>query len=277
MLRHTWDRAARIVDADRIVTVITAGQERYLEEEVQLGLPGTVLVQPGNKETAPGLLLPLLWIARRCPRASVAVFPADHFVCHEERFATSVRTALATAEYWPDRLTLLGVGAEGPETSYGWICPGAPIAPGTTPELYPVRRFWEKPDQWMAARLFAAGCLWNTLVLAGRLGAYLGLAESCVPQILEPLRAAAGRLETGEEAAALREVYDRIPSANISRDLLARRPEALMVLAVRDVGWSDLGDADRVVRTLRRFDWRPSWLPAYARAESQTLAAAPLG
>jgi len=98
-----------------------------------------------------------------------------------------------------------------------------------------------------------------------------------VPQILEPLRAAAGRLETGEEAAALREAYDRIPSANISRDLLARRPEALMVLAVRDVGWSDLGDADRVVRTLRRFDWRPSWLPAYARAESQTLAAAPLG
>jgi mannose-1-phosphate guanylyltransferase len=43
-------------------------------------MPGTVLVQPANRETAPGLFLPLLWIARRDPEATVVVFPADHFI-----------------------------------------------------------------------------------------------------------------------------------------------------------------------------------------------------
>lgn len=59
MLRHTWDRAARVVKSDRIVTVITAGQERYLEEEARRGVPGAVLVQPANRETAAGLLVAL--------------------------------------------------------------------------------------------------------------------------------------------------------------------------------------------------------------------------
>ncbi len=132
MLWHTWDRAARVVDPARIVTVLTAGQEQYLDGEARWGVPGTVLVQPGNRETAPGLVLPLLWIARRDPGATAAVFPADQFVWREERFARSVRTALAAAESWPHRLTLLGVEAEGPETGYGWITPGPALAPGSS-------------------------------------------------------------------------------------------------------------------------------------------------
>jgi len=264
MLRHTWDRAAQVVDPARIVTIITAGQERYLDEEAREGVPGTVLVQPENKETAPGLLLPLLWIARRNPAASAAVFPSDHFIWMEERFARSVRTALAAAEYWPHRLALLGVEADGPETGYGWITPGAPLALGSSPELYAVHRFWEKPDRQTAARLFAARSLWNTLVLAGRVQATLALAESWVPQVLEPLRAAAPSLGTPGEAAALATAYGRIPAANFSRSLLSRCPGSLMVLAARYMGWSDWGDPDRVVHTLQRYDRRPGWLPAYA-------------
>jgi mannose-1-phosphate guanylyltransferase len=60
MLRHTWDRARRIAAPDRILTVITAGQEAYLQDEPSGSVPGSVLVQPANKDTAPGLLLPLL-------------------------------------------------------------------------------------------------------------------------------------------------------------------------------------------------------------------------
>ncbi len=274
MLRHTWDRAARVVDPDRIVTVITAGQEPYLDEEAGHGVPGTVLVQPENKETAPGLILPLLWIARRAPGATVAVLPADHFVWDEERFATAVRTALAAAEYWPDRLLLLGAEAEGPETGYGWIAPGGVLAQGSAPELHTVRRFWEKPDRQTAARLFACGYFWNTLVLAGRLGAYLRLAAAEAPEALGPLGAIAECLGTSMEAAALRAAYARIPRTNLSHVLLARRPEALMVLAVRGLGWSDWGDAERILGSLRRFNRRPGWLPADAQGRAQAGACA---
>lgn len=42
MLRHTWDRAARVVDPGRIVTIVTAGQERYLDEEARMACRGPV-------------------------------------------------------------------------------------------------------------------------------------------------------------------------------------------------------------------------------------------
>ncbi len=274
MVRHTWDRAARVVEPDRIVTVITAGQEPYLEEEAGQGVPGSVLVQPENKETAAGLILPLLWIARRAPGATVVVLPADHFVWDEERFAAAVRTALAAAEYWPDRLLLLGAEAEGPETGYGWIAPGAALALGSAPELHAVRRFWEKPDRHTAAHLFARGYLWNTLVLAGRLDAYLRLAAAEAPEVLGALGTIGECLGTPLEAEALRAAYARMPRTNLSHALLARRPEALMVLTVRGLGWSDWGDAERILGSLRRFDRRPSWLRAYAQGRAQAGACA---
>jgi mannose-1-phosphate guanylyltransferase len=269
MLRHTWDRAARLVDPDRIVTIITAGQERYLDEEARRGVPGTVLVQPANKDTGPGLLLPLLWIDRRAPEATVAVFPADHFIWEEDRFVAHLRAGVAAAETFPDRLAVLGVEADSPDVSYGWIAPGEPLGVRLEAEVYAVRRFWEKPGRRTAARLFAAGHLWNTLVLAGRLQTYLGLAEEYLPEVLEPLRAVEECLGTTAQTAALREAYRCMASTNFSQGLLAQRPERLMVLAARGVCWSDWGDPDRILRTLRRFDQRPGWLPQYARARAQ--------
>ena len=124
----------------------------------------------------------------------------------------------------------------------------------------------------MAAHLFACGHLWNTLVLAGRLEAYLGLAAACMPQVLGPLRAVEHSLGTPSAAAALATAYGQIPPTNLSHALLARVPERLMMLAARGVSWSDWGDPDRIVRTLCRFDRHPSWLPAYARARAQAGA-----
>ncbi len=262
MLRHTWDRAARVAAPNRILTVVTTDQEHYLEEEARAGAPGMVVVQPADRGTAPGLLLPLLWIARRSPAATVIVLPADHFIWEEDHFENHIRAAMSTAEHLADRLILLGVEADGPEPDYGWIAPGEPLDVGPASELYAVRRFWEKPEPAMAAHLFNAGYLWNTGILAGRLDAYFHLAEACVPEVLTPLHAIATCLDTPAEAAALAAAYRHLPSTSFSRALLARHPEALLVLAARNVYWSDWGDPDRIVHTLRRFDLRPNWLPA---------------
>ncbi len=266
MLRHTWDRALRMVPPERILTIITAGQECYLEEEAASGAPGTVLIQPENKETAPGLLLPLFWIARRNPVATVTVFPADHFIWEEDRFEGHLRAAVSGAVRLRRQVILLGVEADGPETSYGWIAPGDRVESEPTMELYAVHRFWEKPDWPTAARLFASGCLWNTFILVGGVDAFLGLAKAGVPEVFRPLHAIASCLGTPAEPAALALAYQHIRATNLSRTLLARHCETLMVLAARGLSWCDWGDPERIVRSLRRFDRQPEWLPAYARA-----------
>jgi len=265
MLRHTWDRARQIVPPDQIVTVITAGQERHLEDEPSGGVSQHVLVQPANKETGPGVLLPLLWIAQRAPAATVVVFPADHFIWEEARFLAYVRAAVRASQCFRDRLVILGVEADGPEQSYGWVAPGPPCDAGTGVELYQVRRFWEKPDRETAARLFASGHFWNTFVLAGHLQAFMRAASEALPDTLRSLSAAAPFLGTRYEAEALALAYRRLLPANFSRTLLAGQPDVLLTMPARGVYWSDWGDPQRILRTLRRFDRRPAWLPVYAR------------
>jgi mannose-1-phosphate guanylyltransferase len=263
MLRHTWDRALQLVPAERIVTVVTAGQERYLADERRRGIPGTLLVQPENRETGPGLLLPLLWIARQDPRATVAVFPADHFIWEEVRFVGYVRRALEAASLL-DRLILLGVEADGPETGYGWIRPAGPIAAGPFAEFHGVEGFVEKPDPATAARVYAEGCLWNTFVLAGHLRTFLRLAETGMPEVLEALAPVVEDLHPRATPSALGPAYRAMPSVNFSKAVLARHPEDLLTLAARNVYWSDWGDPERILHTLSLFDRRPHWLPRYA-------------
>jgi mannose-1-phosphate guanylyltransferase len=216
-------------------------------------------------------VLPLVWIARRNPIATVAVFPADHFIWEEDRFVRHMRLAVDAAADLPRRMILLGVEADGPETGYGWIAPGEPVETGPSADLFAVRQFWEKPDRPTAARLFAQGYFWNTFILAGGVDGFLSLAEAGVPETLTPLRAIAPALGTPAERAALRQAYKHLKSTNLSRALLARHPEALLVLAARGISWCDWGDPDRIVRSLRRFNRRPAWLPVYARAQARAL------
>ncbi|MFB3818156.1 MAG: sugar phosphate nucleotidyltransferase [Candidatus Methylomirabilales bacterium] len=263
MLRHTWDRALQLAPAPRTVTVITAGQERFLADEAPLGIPGRILVQPRNRETGPGLILPLLWIARRDPHARVAVFPADHFIWEEFRFLQVVQAALAAARAHPRQVVLLGMEATTPDTGYGWIAPGRALEGcGASEDLYQVQAFWEKPDRDLAMRLQAAGCLWNSFVLAASVDALLALAEAHLPDAMATLREASAWWETPREAEALAVAYRELTPANFSRQVLEPGCEALLVRAVRGVTWCDWGDADRILRTVRQFDRRPSWLPA---------------
>jgi mannose-1-phosphate guanylyltransferase len=269
MLRHTWDRACRIVPPDRVVTVITAGQEGHLCDEASGSIPGQILVQPANKETGPGLLLPLMWVRQRSPGATVVVFPADHFIWEEERFLEHVRAAMRSAQCIRDRLVLLGVEADGPEQSYGWIAPGTRCDLGAGVELYQVRRFWEKPDHDTAARLLASGYLWNTFVLAGQLHAFMLAARQAFPEVVESLSTAAAFLDTRYETEVLAATYHSLRPINFSRTLLAGQPETLLTMRVRGVYWSDWGDPQRILHTLRHFDRRPAWLPTYARLLAQ--------
>ena len=57
---------------------------------------------------------------------------------------------------------------------------------------------------------------------------------------------------TAAEHDALTNVYSLIEDSNFSHQVLAVRPEDLMVMRVGDVGWSDLGEPKRVLSTLAR-------------------------
>jgi mannose-1-phosphate guanylyltransferase len=264
MLEHTWGRALAVAMPERVVTVVGNGHLRFLDDR-RGAAPGPVLEQPRNCGTAPGVLLPATLVAARDPGATLLILPADHFVHPESRFLAIANAACRAARERPGRLILLGVRADEPETDFGWILPAAgdPRA-----GLAPVERFEEKPDRDRALRFLARGGLWNTMVMAVRVGTLWALAERHLPAMVRQFRELRqifahpqGELPEVRVAEAVERAYRHMPEADFSRDLVQRCPEAALVLSLDGVEWSDWGRPERVAASLQRLGKLPSFAP----------------
>ena len=62
----------------------------------------------------------------------------------------------------------------------------------------------------------------------------------------------------------MRAIYSWLPDSNFSSDILEKASEMLMVKRVAEVGWSDLGEPQRVLGTLKDLGVKTNWSPALA-------------
>lgn len=256
MLRHTLLRAERIIPPEHLLTVVIEPHLRYVGEELYDRPSETIVVQPSNRETAPGILLPLLHIHQRDALAIVAILPSDHFILEEEPFMAAVENAAAFVSNHPEYPVLLGVEPRAPEVEYGWIELGKVIGQHRDSEVYQVGCFWEKPSLEEAGVLYLKGCLWNTMVVVARATALLELFERLTPTLMNRFEPIRGILSSPEGAVALQKVYAELPPVNFSQAVLVPTPHRLGVVRVRGVYWSDWGDPTRLQQDFARFGLR---------------------
>jgi mannose-1-phosphate guanylyltransferase len=253
MLRHTLARAERLIPPEHLLTIITQQHLPYAREELHDRPPETTLVQPCNRDTGPGILLPVLHVHRRDPEAVVVLLPADHFIREEARFMAAIACAAAYTDECPADPILLGITPSRPEVDYGWIEAGKEFRRVQGESVHQVRRFWEKPCLDKATSLYRKGCLWNTMVLVARATVLLDLFEKRTPGLLrafEPVRRALG---SPCEVEAVQMAYAMLRPINFSQAVLASRPSRLRVLPVHGVYWSDWGDPARILHDRARF------------------------
>ncbi len=274
LLAHTRNRLAGMTRDDHTLFVVNRQHETYYANELSDVHPGQLIVQPMNRGTGAAIAWSLLRIIGRDPDAVVAFFPSDHYYSDESIFRAATESAVRAAAECPNSLVLLGAEASYPETEYGWMEPGPALAGHPAFNLYPVRRFWEKPSYETAQSLQMRGCLWNTFVMVGRASAFFCLLQSSVPGMFQTLSVAE---RTGNAAQAY--MMDLQP-VDFSQQVLSRCTAQLLVIPMAaNVGWSDLGEPGRVLATLDRVGIAAGqaplrrWLPA-GQMEADPLSAA---
>ena len=248
LLDQTRQRVSLSFEPSRTLIVVTQKHRRFYEPLANEIQPGLLLEQPINKGTAPAILYALLHVATKSPNAIVALFPSDHFFADDEEFMSHIDVAIDAVKVQPETVMLLGITPTAAETEYGWIEPQPSILASAEKSITRVRKFWEKPGASLASSLMKRGCLWNSFVMVGRVDALLKMTRAALPD----LYAAFAAVTPAFEPAALAELYLQIDDSNFSHQVLAVRPEDLMVMRVGDVGWSDLGEPNRVLSTLAR-------------------------
>lgn len=248
LLSQTRRRIGEYIPPGRIMFVLTRSHEAFYREELADVRSTHMVVQPCNRGTLPATLWTLMRLVRLDPHAVVTFFPADHYYSEEASFMAGVMMACEAAEAGSPFITLLSVPAMRAETGFGWIETEAAVSGAGITPLLRVRRFWEKPSASHAADLLKRGCVWNTFVMVGSVQAFLETIASAVPG-LHSLFAA---VEPGSEEEAIEPLYQAIDTIDFSVQVLASSVDRLAVLCLGDVGWSDLGDPDRVTETLSR-------------------------
>jgi mannose-1-phosphate guanylyltransferase len=266
LLRLALERARRSVPGERVVVVVARRHRRWFEGELAALPRGNVVVQPANRGTAAGLLLPLLSILRRDAHAELVVLAADHWVDAEWTLQAAIEQGFAALPRSRAVAILLGMTPEGAEADLGWILPRR--GPHDDWAVRGVRCFREKPPAAEAAAMQQRGALVNSFLLVARGRRLLRLYMRQQPELTTAMR---GLTAAGAPLTAGR--YRRLPMLDVSRDLLEPAAGALAVVRVPPCGWSDLGTPERVHRCLAGQRRRttgappapaPAWPPAGA-------------
>ncbi len=271
MLEHTYNRAERLIPSERIFTVVANEHLAHLAVQRQIGKrpPNTLVIQPQNKETGPGLLLPLIHLYKQYPNAIVALFPSDHFIIQEELFCAYVQLAFETVERSPARIVFLGVKPTDPEPEYGYIIPkNGGHNPSSS--IQNVDIFIEKPERSVAEHLRTQGALWNTMVMVFRTEIILHLVKLAAPQLYHAFQQIFRALGSRHEETITKEVYEQIETVNFSKDLLegidAHSRNQFVVVPMNGVFWSDWGTEKRIISVLQEYDC-PKRLLKYNESE----------
>jgi mannose-1-phosphate guanylyltransferase len=229
---------ARTLDPARFGAPIVVANAAHADMvEAQLGtIAATLLLEPCARNTAPAIALAAL--AAPHPSAPLLVMPSDHVILDLKAFQSAIDAALPLVEQgW---LATFGITPTGPETGYGYIQAGEPLAAG----VQRVARFVEKPDAARAAEMVARGdYVWNGGIFLFRADLFLAALALHAPEMLAAAQAAmAGARSEGLRVYPDEAAFAASPADSIDYAVM-EKAERVAVVPVA-MGWSDVGSWD---------------------------------
>lgn len=225
----------RVAGDDRFAPpMVVAGAAHADLIVAQLGdTPGArLVVEPAARNTAPAIAL----AAALLPADAVMlVCPSDHHIADTAAFRAAALAAAALARQ--DYLVSFGITPDHPETGYGYLQSGEPLAGG-----FAIRRFVEKPDRARAEEYLASGDYsWNGGIFAFGAGHLLAELAAHRPEIARLVAdAVAGGRADGAMFHPAPEPFAAIVGDSIDYAVMENTARAAMVPV--EMGWSDIGN-----------------------------------
>ena len=288
LLQATVRRVQGIADVTLAAPLVVSNEEyRFvIAEQLRLmGQPGTIVLEPVGKNTAPALTLASLFAIQNDYDPILLVMPADHVMVDKAAFQAVVRAGADLAAQ--GAVVTFGITPDTPETGYGYIQAGAAYGqaghssaddqPGQ--QVHPsaarrIARFVEKPNLPTAqAYLDDGSYLWNSGIFMMRASVWIDAMAICRPDILAACKTAWGQGTTdGEFVRIGKEAFAACPSDSIDYAVMERLAGAAAedgaaqdgaikhaqaagrlppgVVIPLSAGWSDVGSWDALWQVL---------------------------
>jgi len=228
--------------------VLTNSDFRFIvtEQLSEIGVdPGSILIEPTGKNTAPAVLAAALYLEKTDPDGLLLIAPADHVVPDAEAFRAAVLAGVPAAQN--GQLVTFGIKPTHAETGYGYL--ELTGNPGDfSARALPLSRFVEKPDASHAQDMLDAGTfLWNAGIFLFSVKTILAAFRAHAPNLMAPVQAAIDQAQPDLGFLRIAPApWEKVEDISIDYAVM-ERAENLAVVPFSD-GWSDLGGWDAVLR-----------------------------
>ncbi|MBI9084728.1 MAG: mannose-1-phosphate guanylyltransferase/mannose-6-phosphate isomerase [Desulfobacterales bacterium] len=211
--------------------------------------PAAIVLEPVGRNTAPAVAVAALHARAEGKDPLLLVLPADHVIRDVDRYHRILAAGANLAEQ--GHLITFGIVPQTPETGYGYIEKGKPLAlpargmAGPTPqgvtEAVAIGRFVEKPDLVTAEGYLASGrYCWNSGMFLFRASAMIAELSRHAPEILGACRLALDKGRADLDFFRLdADAFGACPSDSIDYAIMEKTDTGAMLTF--DAGWDDLG------------------------------------
>lgn len=247
LVQATYARLQQLAGPERTFVVTGGAHAAALARQLP-DLPADhILVEPAQRSSAPAIGLAAAVIYRHDPEAVMGSFASDHVVGDEAAFQASVRAAAEAAA--DGYLMTIGIVPTRPETGYGYLQRGEPLAGGVG---YQVAEFKEKPAREVAEAYVASGNYWwNASMFVWRVDVFLAELERQQPALHEGLMRIAAAWGTDWQDETLGTIWPTLPDVTVDYGVMEDAAARGRVGAVPgDFGWYDVGDWDTLADLL---------------------------
>lgn len=238
MLQETVKRLRTGFKRDEIVFAVGAGQLEHVKKQ----LPGldkkSIFFEPYKRDTAGAIGLAAIRLFVKDPQTIMVVANADHYVKEVNLYLRALKQGIEAVKNNPDRIALVGLKPEYPETGYGYIKIGKPAFAGS----FGVARFVEKPDLKTAEKYMASGnYFWNPAMFIWRVDHLLDLYKKYLPDQYKILMKIKDSLGTKNEAKVVATEFAKIKPISIDYGILEKLKPGSMLMVPARFTWRDVG------------------------------------
>ncbi len=237
MLQETAQRAC---GSDFSAPIVVSNQEHRFIIAEQLRAAkisnARILLEPVGRNSAPAVAAAAVMAAQADPDAVLWVMAADAAITDQQALRTALNIAVAAAR--AGKFVTFGMKPTAPETGYGYIEQGAPLA--GVEGAFRVASFVEKPDAETAVAYLNDGKhLWNSGMFVFTARTLLNELSRHAPDVHRSVAAAVETAKPDLDFIRLGEAFNNAPSISLDYAVAERTEYAVVVPAT--LGWSDVG------------------------------------
>ena len=246
LLEQSIERVTSLSNQNDIICLANL-EHKFLLDDLfkKLGISITGILEPSSRNTAAAITAAALNV----PSDQLLLFmPSDHYLPDKELFTKTIKNCINDASQ--GFIVTFGVVPNQPHTGYGYINVDNRDKEEDLFQIYPVKRFIEKPELKKAIELMGSeNVFWNIGMILARADKLLESVSTFAPDIFSTVKESVDKQKKNGTYIELDKAYSK--SVSLSLDYAVLEHEKKIKMCQYKGAWSDIGNWSSLAQNIK--------------------------